>query len=531
MATMLQTKNVMRRNIGADAGLDKRLIDDPILNLLTNQDASAEDFKSVMPYMDPVQAQDITTCFHMLDRLEKYSREILAWPYQILANYQFHSQARQFDLDLAVLVGSRATSLLKEIYSWNIKALKDKAYKLSVLSSDANMVLTMLILRIGEEYDDLELDLQLAISRSTLVKIDHELVGLLSKFPNAGTAAGTTGKSNIKGQVGPPLVEKYRAFVKQLLSELKTTPFETVQQEMFQVVHDLQQMFLKFQSQHLGDENHSFNSNNNSSILNQPLPFENQGPPSPTLVNGEDVNSTSHKHKYSTSESSYTNSSTAKPSIREELPSIMKAFDIKQHSRDQNQHWGLSERQLAHFQEHNQYYSGTKLKQGLNDMTSKPSYSKGGLSSLSESRPQQPTSSTSTLQVATINGKVMVATENGYQDMQQWLNSQSGGATTVSNKKTETPSSNKLSTLTGRPNSSSLKSSTQQQSSQAFGSFSRPFPLNVSWPFVPGQKEQQPLNQTPRSINSSKMPTQTTHVPKPPETFQDHYNDMMNFYL
>ena len=49
-----------------------------------------------------------------------------------------------------------------------------------------------------------------------------------------------------KQKHGRPLVDAYRTFVAQLLSELESTPYETVQRELFQIIDDLQGMFTKF---------------------------------------------------------------------------------------------------------------------------------------------------------------------------------------------------------------------------------------------------------------------------------------------
>jgi hypothetical protein len=339
----------------------------------------------------------------------------------------------------------------------------------------------------------------------------------LTKFPNA---AGVIGKDS---QHGTPLVEKYRAFVKQLLSELKTTPFETVQQEMFQVVHDLQQMFLKFQAHSHGEDqdSSSFDQNNNPSILNQQFPFDGQ-PPSPTLFSEETYSSP----KYASSDSSYTNSSTTKSSIKEDLPSIMKAFDRKQHlihgSRDP--HWSHSERQLAHFQEHKPYV-GPKLQGGLNNIMKKDGNNGNTIHHgpfQSSSQSGSPSVSTQSLQVVNINGKVMVATENGYQDMQQWLNSQTGK-----------PISSKtgLATSTSPASDGAAPTSRTTANSQSFAPFSKPFPINVSWPFAPGQVEK-PLNTVHRNIKPSPLPTKPSiSGTVGAGAFQDNYNDMMNFSL
>lgn len=477
---MLKTRNVC---VVARPG------NDPILDLLTNPDPTTDDFKAIVSYMEPIQAEDIMICCEILTRLEKYSRELLAWPYQILANYQFHSQARQFDLDLAVLVGNRAANLLKELYSWNIKGLKDKAYKLSMLSSDANMVLTMLILRIGEEYDDLELDLQLAISRSTLVKIDHELVGLLSKFPSAA----------VDGQDGPPLVEKYRAFVKQLLSELKTTPFETVQQEMFQVVHDLQQMFSRFQTHH-----HSQN------VPHHQIPFE-EAPPSPTLF--EETRSQSHK--YSPTESSYACSSVTKANIREDLPLIMKAFDGKKRGST----WNLSDRQLAQFQKHSRHLEN---KRHVN--RTENHFEEKCVPPQSKNEPSKPLSNPQTLQVATIDGKVMVATDKGYQDMQDWLRMQSTMSSRVSRTQVQSEYQAQSQFESTQPPPKTIKQAIPPPPKY------KPFPLNVAWPFAPNQKESPPAGPFLSTQTSEKSIKPTATFSKP-TSFQDNYTNMMGFSL
>lgn len=300
-------------------------MDDPITELLQKSKVTREDIDNVVVQFEPVQAEDIEIAFTLLEALERYTSETETWSFSLLGSYDFESEARQFDLDLAVVVGKRAEFLLTEIASWDVNALKEKVYRLPAFHSDWATVLTMLVLRIVSHYSKLEFKLQLALSRSTLIKIHYELNGLVGKVQGAGG----NGDAN-------PLVAKYKSFVKQLLSEIETTPFENVQQEMFQVVRDLQHMFVKFAASQAGhgsqdtrwipfagedDELREF-ADSGASFMSPLGADAAYGWTDDSRMGG----SSSHRRTASSSQFS-TATATTKTSITEDMGSMLLAFD------------------------------------------------------------------------------------------------------------------------------------------------------------------------------------------------------------
>jgi hypothetical protein len=293
-------------------------MDDPILDLLHKEAITQGDIDNVCVQFDPVEAEDVEIAFTLLEALKRYSTETETWSFSLLGSYDFDSEARQFDLDLAVVVGKRAEFLLDEIHSWDVNALKEKVYRLPAFHSDWATVLTMLVLRIVSQYSKLEFKLQLALSRSTLIKIHYELNGLVGKVSPEVSAAN-------------PLVAKYKSFVKQLLAEIETTPFENVQQEMFQVVRDLQHMFVKFASSQSGhnadsrwipyagedDELKEF-ADSGASFMKM----------SPRDYGWTDDSHLESRHKRTVSSSQFSSATgTTKTSITEDMPSMLLAFD------------------------------------------------------------------------------------------------------------------------------------------------------------------------------------------------------------
>lgn len=212
--------------------------------VLYSENLTYRDMKSLVSgFKNTARAKDILMAYRILSTLEKYLDESESWSFNMLNNYDFQRAVRQFDLDVAIVVGARAEHLLAEIYSWNIPHLKKTIMGFNSYSSDDATILTVLVFRILNNYSTLEFTLQLALSRATLIKIHHEMSGLFSKLPGGAENSQYAREERARNQA---LVEAYRNFVTSLLSELESTPFESVQQELFQIVRDLRSMFYRF---------------------------------------------------------------------------------------------------------------------------------------------------------------------------------------------------------------------------------------------------------------------------------------------
>lgn len=217
---------------------------DRIFMILYSDNLTYGDIKDLVSGLkNTSRAQDILMSYRILSALEKYLDETESWTFNMLDNYDFQGSVRQFDLDIAIVVGSRAEHLLAEIYSWNIPRLKRTITNFSSYSSDDATILTVLVMRILENYSTLEFTLQLALSRSTLIKIHHEMSSLFSKLPGGAENTQYARQERVRNKA---LVDAYTNFVSSLLNELESTPFESIQQELFQVVRDLRSMFYRF---------------------------------------------------------------------------------------------------------------------------------------------------------------------------------------------------------------------------------------------------------------------------------------------
>uniref|UniRef100_A0A060T9D8 ARAD1C43758p n=1 Tax=Blastobotrys adeninivorans TaxID=409370 RepID=A0A060T9D8_BLAAD len=404
-------------------------MDDPVLELLAQPQITTEDIDRLCAtFQDPKQADDVKIAFRILDTLNRYLTETESWTFSALSEVDFETQARQFDLDLAVVVGSRSEHLLFEISTWGIEKLKTKVAGVALTYySDAAAVLTALVLRILSVHSDLELQLQLAISRSTLVKIHSELASLV------GDIAG----HSEPGVHSPPLLKKYRSFVSQLVTEMETTPFESVQQEMFQVVRDLNSMFRKYSEHHrestndpsidhlLEEPGSGTGVHSHTGDLGASWDSLSSSTPQSSIYFDNPPFSPQRAHQRSASQStSYTTASSIKTgmgSITEELPSMLHAFDV---ARDQEDHQLHVPRQRR------------RPRSSLPAMTSIPdSHSYGSIHNLLSTPPSPMSSSImsrpdrpETVQVKMIGDRMMVKVGSQFIDMQEWLNSVNNGS-------------------------------------------------------------------------------------------------------
>lgn len=363
---------------------------DQVFMILYSDKLTYKDMKSLVSgFKNTTRAKDILMAYRILSTLMKYLDESESWSFNMLKNYDFQRAVRQFDLDVAIVVGARAERLLAEIYSWNIPHLKKTVMSFSTYASDDATILTVLVFRILNEYSTLEFTLQLALSRATLIKIHHEMSTLFSKLPGGADNSQHSYEERARNDA---LVNAYRDFVTSLLEELETTPFESVQQELFQIVRDLHSMFHKFsdsqqptkslegssdaqepqtkqsqpqESQYQSDqplddlfqqkqeENFlNLNSSNasNTPSNNPPLStlqeewqnqdFYNDGAKTekPRIPSSNIPFSKNHKRTVSNSTNQTISSSTMVSSLTEELPAMLHAFEVARRRKESLQH-------------------------------------------------------------------------------------------------------------------------------------------------------------------------------------------------
>lgn len=305
--------------------------EDHVLAVLSSESLQYQDLEALVVGMNQQRAQDVLMSFRILSTLGQYLDETNSWTFCLLDNYDFQSNVRQFDLDVAVVVSKRAEHLLAEIHAWNIPRLKRMVTSFSAYYSDEATILTVLVLRIVAKYSDLEFTLQLALSRATLIKIHYEMAGLFSKLPGGSESTRSDGSSSAKNA---DLVESYRRFVTQLLEEIESTPFESVQQELFQVVHDLRSMFSKFSNSQmlksLEDAAQESTFFDLTTAKLPPLAEEWQSNDfTETLKSAPQPTKTTHQRSVSNSTMlSFATAASAKSALSEDLPQMMQAFDL-----------------------------------------------------------------------------------------------------------------------------------------------------------------------------------------------------------
>lgn len=298
--------------------------DDHVLAVLHSDALTYQDMESLVTDLNPQRAQDILMSYRILSTLTQYLEETDSWSFNLLNNYDFQNNVRQFDLDVAIVVGKRSEHLLAEIHAWNIPKLKRMVTRFSAYYSDEATILTVLVFRIVSNYSDLEFTLQLALSRATLIKIHYEMAGLFSKLP--GGIEGNT-SDNASRQKNADLVTAYRQFVSQLLDEIETTPFESVQQELFQVVRDLKSMFSKFSDSQMMNTLESDSPRDETFFdLSNSVPSLSQSQSSrlPPLNEDQRIDMSDSHMSSSTTFSEASRSAT----ISEGLPAMMQAFEL-----------------------------------------------------------------------------------------------------------------------------------------------------------------------------------------------------------
>lgn len=432
--------------------------EDHVMTILHSESLQYQDVEALVVGLNPQRSQDILMSYRILSTLTQYLEETNSWTFCLLNNYDFQTHVRQFDLDVAIVVGKRAEHLLAEIYAWNIPRLKKMVSSFSAYYSDEATILTVIIFRIVSKYSDLEFTLQLALSRATLIKIHYEMTGLFSKLPGENETNTKNGKQHAD------LVSAYRQFVTQLLSEIESSPFESVQQELFQVVRDLSSMFSKFSDSQMfksleGPEYDSFYDNPQA----PPVPSSSRLPP---LAENDypEVNSSApypkpnhnsqnnHRRTFSNSTMfSATTAASARTTISEELPAMMQAFEAakkreeytKMHSTPpetpiratggfNGNHKSptspsssqsvmsspTSTTSTTNIRSQNQPWSSASTVSHSRKSVSPPSVA-GSLGSAMVVKPQEPPAE-GNMQVKMISNRMMILVDGKYIDMQEW---------------------------------------------------------------------------------------------------------------
>lgn len=433
--------------------------EDHVMTILHSESLEYQDVEALVVGLNPQRAQDILMSYRILSTLTQYLEETNSWTFCLLNNYDFQTNVRQFDLDVAIVVGKRAEHLLAEIYAWNIPRLKKMVSSFSAYYSDEATILTVIIFRIVSKYSDLEFTLQLALSRATLIKIHYEMTGLFSKLPGENETNTPNGKHHAD------LVSAYRQFVTQLLNEIESSPFESVQQELFQVVRDLSSMFSKFSDSQMlkslegaGTEYDSFYDNPQappvSSTSRLPPLAENDylNENSTTAYLKPNGSQNNHRRTFSNSTMfSATTAASARTTISEELPAMMQAFEVakkreeyaKLHStppetpiRTNGNFNGnhktptspsssqsvmsspSSTTSTTHIRSQNQPWSSASTVSHSRKSTSPPSVAGSLGSAMVVKQPETPAEGN--MQVKMISNRMMILVDGKYIDMQEW---------------------------------------------------------------------------------------------------------------
>lgn len=432
--------------------------EDHVMTILHSESLEYQDVEALVVGLNPQRAQDILMSYRILSTLTQYLEETNSWTFCLLNNYDFQTNVRQFDLDVAIVVGKRAEHLLAEIYAWNIPRLKKMVSSFSAYYSDEATILTVIIFRIVSKYSDLEFTLQLALSRATLIKIHYEMTGLFSKLPGENETNTPNGKHHAD------LVSAYRQFVTQLLSEIESSPFESVQQELFQVVRDLSSMFSKFSDSQMlkslegaGTEYDSFYDNPQappaSSTSRLPPLAENDylNENSTTAYPKPNGSQNNHRRTFSNSTMfSATTAASARTTISEELPAMMQAFEVakkreeyaKLHSTppetpirmngnlngnhktptspssSQSVMSSPSSTSTTHIRSQNQPWSSASTVSHSRKSTSPPSIAGSLGSAMVVKQPEAPAEGN--MQVKMISNRMMILVDGKYIDMQEW---------------------------------------------------------------------------------------------------------------
>lgn len=413
--------------------LSKYEEDDHLIEVFKSDALTYKDVEELVVGLNPQRAPDILISYRILSTLTKYLEETNSWTFCMLNNYDFQMNVRQFDLDVAIVIGRRAEHILSEIHSWNIPKLKKMVMGFTTYYSDEATILTIIIFRIVSKYSDLEFTLQLALSRSTLIKINYEMTGLFSKFPGGSDAAGSDSNPELSSR-NDELVSAYRKFVSQLLNEIENSPFESVQQELFQVVRDLKSMFSKFSDSRVSksledkfDEDDAFYGE----ARLPPLP-ENDDLSLKYMKPSLNRSSSGVQHKRSFSNSTMFSTNTAatnKTTISEELPNLLNAFDIVK-KKDHYQSPPETPTNLnasptsptspttSSVSTTQRHWSASSTRKSA----SPPSVSGSATSALVH-KPQAPTAHEvpeGPMQVKMVNNRMMIFVDGKYMDMQEW---------------------------------------------------------------------------------------------------------------
>ncbi|KAG5366490.1 hypothetical protein CJU89_0918 [Yarrowia sp. B02] len=402
--------------------------DELLSQLQDDQQLTFAQFAVIVKPFSARDAHECTMAFRILHTINANLKETQSWPFQLLRHCDLEhvtgkaswldrlrkkpqkteGSKTAFNINIANKVHKQCAQMKTQMQQWDIKHLQNVTGKLLTngsFTSDASSVLITLVLRILSRYSELEDQLDLAMSRATLIKINYELTEKLSRELE---------NSDDEDEVNPLLVA-YRSFVKQLLSELDTDSDN--KQDLLQVVKDLEDMYKQYASS--TPKKASPKKKVSSRFPTTPKreaadPFDYMD--SPTHTQTESFSSMSNSVN-----SLFSSASKASSTVSDELPNLLHAFDMEyvkqQRARRELDGVGTSSPQSMTSSISSKSLSSSRSFSKLNPQHS-PLVSSSPMQSTTLPKSQ---SAPSHLDVQMINNRMMVKTASGYQDMQEWV--------------------------------------------------------------------------------------------------------------
>ncbi|AOW05430.1 hypothetical protein B0I75DRAFT_134742 [Yarrowia lipolytica] len=413
--------------------------DELLSQLQDDQQLTFAQFAVIVKPFSARDAHECTMAFRILHTINANLKETQSWPFQLLRHCDLeHVTGKSswldrirkrpqkptseggtktaFNINIANKVHKQCGQMKTQMQQWDIKHLQNVTGKLLTngsFTSDASSVLITLVLRILSRYSELEEQLDLAMSRATLIKINYELTEKLSKeLENQGEE---------EDEINPLLVA-YRSFVKQLLSELDTDSDN--RQDLLQVVKDLEDMY----KQYAASTPKKSSPRKKSSTSRFPTPStpkrEASDPfdymDSPTHTQTESFSSMSNSVN-----SLFSSTSKASSTVSDELPNLLHAFDMEyvkqQRQRRELDGVGMSSPQSMTSSISSKSLSSSKSFSKLNPTHSSPLVAASPLQTSHIAPMPNSSPAPSHLDVQMINNRMMVKTASGYQDMQEWV--------------------------------------------------------------------------------------------------------------
>lgn len=414
--------------------------DELLSQLQDDQQLTFAQFAVIVKPFSARDAHECTMAFRILHTINANLKETQSWPFQLLRHCDLeHVTGKSswldrirkrpqkpstseggtktaFNINIANKVHKQCSQMKTQMQQWDIKHLQNVTGKLLTngsFTSDASSVLITLVLRILSRFSELEEQLDLAMSRATLIKINYELTEKLSKELES--------QGEEEDEVNPLLVA-YRSFVTQLLSELDTDGDN--RQDLLQVVKDLEDMY----KQYAASTPKKASPRKKTSTSRFPTPStpkrEASDPfdymDSPTHTQTESFSSMSNSVN-----SLFSSTSKASSTVSDELPNLLHAFDMEyvkqQRQRRELDGVGLSSPQSMASSVSSKSLSSSKSFSKLNPTHSSPLVSASPLQTSHTASMPKAAATPAHLDVQMINNRMMVKTASGFQDMQEWV--------------------------------------------------------------------------------------------------------------